>query len=267
MQFHYDVSAAEPIIRDTRIYDAGSDISIGTAMCHGPVATAENCGAAIMADPDVMSNIIGVMNESVTAANALSVVAAGTDKYGKIIINPLAVWLAKVSQLAADDTVTSTTTGDTLTGTCVTDHERGWAYVTNVGDGSNGGYGNLFQIGASTSTTAIVAATTTAASNLRATSTSDTFIVLPPPYSADVAGGGLDLADNVIDLSGYAGTGAGAIVPLENYIMSNSRPLEVLVAAKHSGFNFRDEAPQFYVDIMFPEHLLLGGKVNDRVID
>ena len=264
MKFHYDVSAAEPIVRDTRVYDAAGGIATGTAMAHGAVATAENCGAAIIADPIVCSNIIGVMNETLTAAEALSVVAEGVDKYGKIIINPLAVWLAEYSQLAADDTPTSTTTAKTLTGTCVTDHERGWAYVTNVGS-TVGGYGNLFQIGASTSTTAIVAATSYD-DNMTATVNGDTFIVLPAPYSADVAGGGIDLAAASKNLSGYAGTGSGAILVIENYIASKNRPMEPLVCAKHSGYNYKNEAPKFYGDIMFPEHLLLGGHVCDRVI-
>jgi len=263
MKFHYDVSAAEPIIRDTRVYNVGA-LTIGTAMAHGAVATAENCGAAIKADPVVCSNIIGVLNESLAAADCLSVVATGVDKYGKIIINPLAVWLAEYSQLAADDSPTSTTTQKTLTATMVTDHERAWCYVTDVGGSSNGA-GNLFQAGAATGTTAIVAATSYD-DNMNATANGDTFIVMPAPYSADVAGGGVDLATNIIDLSGYAGTGAGAITVLENYIESKYRPMEPLVCAKHSGYNYKSEDPKFFADIMFPEHLLLGGHVCDRVI-
>lgn len=266
MKFHYDLANAEPIIRDTRVYDAAGGVAEGTAMAHGAVATAENCGVAIIADPIVCSNIVGVIQETLTAAEALSVVATGVDKYAKILINPLAVWLIEYSQLAADDTVTSTTTPKTLTGTSITDHERGWAYVTNVGS-TLGGYGNLFQIGASTGTTAIVAATSFD-DNMTATNNNDTFIVLPAPYSADVAGGGIDLAAASKNLSGYAGTGAGAIVVLENYITSPFRPMEKLEAAKHSGYNYKNEAPLFYADIMFPEHLLLGGAVvNTRVID
>ena len=264
MKFHYDVSGAEPIIRDIRVYSASTALTVGSAMCAGAVGTAENCGCAILADPDVLSNIIGVLQETITAANALGVVAEGVDKYGKILINPLAVYLAKYSTAAADDTVTSTTTAKTLTGTCVTDHERGWAYVTDTGS-STGGFGNLFQIGASTSTTAIVAATSYD-DNMTATNTSDTFIVMPAPYTADVAGGGIDLATNAIDLSGYAGTGAGACMVLENYITSKHRPLEPLVCSRHSGYNYKSEDPTFYGDIMFPEHLLLGGHVCDRVI-
>ena len=269
MKFHYDVNGAEPILRDVRIYSSGA-LRAGQAMCSGAVATAENCGCAIVADADVCSNIIGVLNEDVTAANALSVVATGVDKYAKIIINPGAVYMAEYSQLAADDTVTSTTTAKTLTGTMVTDHERAWCYVTNVGS-SSGGYGNLFQAGAATGTTAIVAATSYDDNMTATTAATDTFIVMPAPYSADVAGGGIDLcADSdsydSINVSGYAGTGAGAVMVLDNYIGSKTRPIEPLVCSKHSGYNYSSEAPKFYADIFFPEHLLYGGNVCDRVI-
>jgi len=265
MKFHYDVCGAEPIIRDIRVYNSGA-LTNGTAMASGPVATAENCGAAIVADPTTCKNIIGVLNEDVSVANALSVVATGVDFYAKIIINPMAVWLAEYSMLAADDTVTSTTTPKILTGTSVTDHERGWAYVTNEGSTSDG-YGNLFQIGAS-GTTATITAATSFDDNMVATANGDTFIVMPAPYGADVAGYGIDLAADSNFLSGYAGTGAGAIIVLDNYITSASRPMEPLVCAKHSGYNYANEAPKFFADIMFPEHLLVnGGGPNARVID
>ncbi len=264
MKFHYDVSGADPIIRDMRVYSAASALTAGELMASGPVATAENTGCAITADAAVISNIIGVMNETLAAADTLSVVATGVDKYGKIVINPLAIWLAQYSQLAADDTVTSTTTQKILTGTSVTDHERGWAYVTNVGS-TSGGYGNLFQIGAS-GTTATITAATDYDDNMVATVSGDTFIVLPAPLGADVAGGGINLAANKQNIRGYAGTGAGAAMILENYISSRSHAMEPLRADTHSGYNFSAVAPQFYADVFFPEHLLLGAVANTRVI-
>lgn len=264
MKFHYDLSLAEPIVKDLRIYDAAGGLGVGTVLEAGAVATAENCGCAIIAQPTVCQNIIGVLNETLTAAECLGVVATGVDKYGKVIVNPLAVWLGEYSQLAADDTPTSTTTQKILTGTCVTDHERGWAYVTGVGS-AVGGRGNLFQIGAS-GTTATITAATDYDDNMTATVNGDTFIVLPAPFTADVAGGGVDLAAYSINLSGYAGTGSGSILISENYIESKNRPMEPLVAAKHSGKNLWNESPHFYGDATFPEHLFLGGAVCDRPI-
>ena len=267
MKYHYDVTGAEPIVRDMRVYNGGAEMKIGMAVCSGAVATAENTGSVIIADADVLSNIVGVLNETV-AAGSLSVVATGVDYYAKVIINPFAVWLAKYSQAAADDVPATAADADgkTLTITQVTDHERGWAYITNVG-GTTGGYGNLFQIGASTDTTVVTAATSYD-DNLSGNIIGDTCIVLIPPYSADVAGGSVDLATNSIDVAGYnADAAAGSALILDNYITSQYRPLEPLASAKHSGYNYASEAPQFYGDLMFSEHLLAnGGVVNDRVI-
>lgn len=270
MEWHYDVTGAEPIIRDVRVYNNGA-LTRGQAMAHGAVATAENQGAAIVADDDVLSNIIGVLQEDLSAANALSVVATGVDKYAKLIINPFAVWLTKYSQLAAHDVpiTTADATGKSVTITQVTDHERGWVYITNVGS-TVGGYGNLFQVGAATSTTALTAATSYD-DHLAANIVGDTCIVLHTPFSADVAGGSVNLASSATtgsNLSGHtASAGAGAALVLENYITSQSRPMEPLVCARHSGYNYKSEAPQFYGDVMFSEHLLAcGGVVNTRVI-
>ena len=62
MKYHYDVNGAEPILRDVRVYNAGAEMKIGMCVVSGPVATAENTGAAIKADVDVLSNVIGVLN-------------------------------------------------------------------------------------------------------------------------------------------------------------------------------------------------------------
>lgn len=271
LKYHYDVSGAEAIVRDTRVYNVGA-LEVGTAMASGPVATAENCGAAIVADSNVLSNIIGVLNEDMTAAEALGVVATGVDKYGKIIINPFAVYLGLYSDHADDDNVNTaaSTGGKVLTATMVTDHERAWAYVNDNGS-SAGGAGNLFQAGSSGGGTTALTAATDYDDNMTTTNTSDTFIVMPAPYGADVAGYGFDLSEATgqisMQLQGLQGTGTGAMLILENYIASGFRPMEPLVCAKHSGYNYKSEDPKFYGDVMFPEHLLAaGGVVNNRVI-
>lgn len=266
MKFHYDVTGAEPIVRDVRIYST-SALTRGTVMAHGAVATAENQGAAIKASATTLSNVMGVLNEDVAAADALSVVAVGTDKYAKLIINPFAVWLARYSQLAADDVpiTTAANDGKSVTITQVTDHERGWVYITDVG-GTTGGYGNLFQVGAATSTTSLTAATGFD-DNLLGNIVNDTCIVLHTPYSADVAGGSVNLATNCIDIRGHtASAGAGAAIVIENYIESKTRPMEPLVCSRHSGYNYKAEEPFFWADVVFSEHLLANATVSNRVI-
>lgn len=263
LKFHYDVAGAEPIVRDIRVYNVGA-LEMGTAMCAGVVATAENCGAASVADSNVLQNIIGVLNEDLSAANCLSIVAEAEDFYGKIIINPFAVWLGLYSTHADDDNVTTTTTSKVLTATMVTDHERAWCYVTDTGS-STGGFGNLFQAGSSGGGTTAITAGTDWDDNLSSTTTAntDTFIVMPAAFTAgDVAAGGFDMSEATgqisMQLQGYQGTGTGAMIPLENYITSKYRPMEPLVANKHSGYNFKDEDPKFYADVIFPEHILAG---------
>ena len=268
MKYHYDVSGAEIILRDTRIYNSGA-LTQGTLMAAGPVATGENDGCAIVADADVLSNIIGLLTHDVTAANALSVVATGVDKYAKLIINPFAVYLAKYSKLAADDVpcTGSDATGKTVTVTQVTDHRRTWVYITNVYSSTLGGFGNLFQVGAITGTTVLTAATSYD-DNLSANVTGDTCIVIHAPYYADVAGGSVNLATNIMDIQGYtASAAAGAATVLEVYIGSSKRPIEPLRCSRHSGYNLKGEDPDFYADLLFPEHLnAAGGVVNNRVI-
>ena len=263
LKWHYDVCGAEPILRDVRIYNSGA-LEMGTAMAAGPVATTENNGAAIVADSDVLSNIIGVLQEDVTAANALSVVATGVDFYAKLIINPMAVWLGKYSTHADDDvpTTAADATGKTVTVTQVADHERAWVY--------NKTNNNLFQVGATTGTTVLTAATDYD-DDLAATGSGDLIMVLPAPFNADVAGGSIDLSEatgqvsmQIAPYNATAGAGSGLI--LENYITSKDRPMEPLVCSKHSGYVHSD-SPTFYGDLMFTEHLLCGGAgVNDRVI-
>ena len=265
LKWHYDVTGAEPIVRDLRIYNSGALLA-GTAMAYGPVATAENTGCAIVADSNVLSNIIGVLNQDVASADALGVVATGVDKYAKIIINPFAVYLGKYSTHIDDDvpTTAADSSGKSATVTQVTDHERAWVY--------NKTNGNLFQVGATTSTTVLTAATSYD-DNLSATGSGDLMMVLPCPYSADKAGGSIDLSEASgqvsMQLAGYNATaGAGSGIILENYITSSSRPMEPLVCAKHSGYEYSSEAPEFYGDVMFSEHLLAaGGVVNTRVIN
>lgn len=271
LRWHYDVTGAEPIIRDIRVYNSGA-LEKGTAMCAGPVATGNNGACAIVADGNVLSNIMGVLQEDLTAAQCLGVVATGVDKYAKLIINPGAIWLGKYSTHADDDEVntSASTTGKVLTATMVTDHFRCWAYVTDTGS-STGGFGNLFQVGA-VSTTASITAATDYDDYLLGNTTSDTFIVLPAPWYVDVAGGGVELSEatgiNAMQIAPYETTAAaGSGLILENYIQSSQRPLTPLNCAQHSGKNYKAEDPDFYGDIYFTEHLLCAGApVNNRVI-
>jgi hypothetical protein len=269
MRWHYDVTGAEPILRDIPVYAAAA-LTKGTAMCSGPVATDVNNGRSIVASPTVLSNIIGVLQEDVTAANALAVVLTGYETYAKHIINPFAVWFAKYSQLTADlNTITSAdTTGKSVTATDTgVAHETGyWVYISSLGGTlTTGGYGNLFCVGAVTGTT-VLTAVTDYDDHLNGNIVGDRVLAMYPRYGSTVAGGCVNLATNVQDLMGaVAADGSGSAVVLENYIKQVNGPQEPLVIKQHSGNVYKNA--EFYGDVMFSEHLLAcGGVVNNRVI-
>ena len=269
MRWHYDVTGAEPIIRDIPVYAAAA-IGRDTAMCSGAVATDVNNGRAIVAAPTVLSNIIGVIQEDVTAANALAVVLTGYENYAKLIINPFAVWFARYSQLTADlNTITAAdTTGKSVTATDTgTAHETGfWVYISSLaGTLTTGGYGNLFCVGAVTGTT-VLTAVTDYDDNLNGNIVGDRVLAMYARYGSTAVGGAVNLSTNCQNIMGaVAADSTGSAIVLENYIQQTNGPMEPLVIKQHSGKVYKNA--QFYGDLMFSEHLLAaGGCVNDRVI-
>lgn len=270
MRFHYDLSQAEPIIRDEAVVGT-SDIQLGAVVGReGAITTAENRMGLQASTASDLIGVVGVANEfydysahiSNTGSNAATAAATGVTNYIKVIINPLAVWMAEWSQNADNDSVntTASTTGKVITDTVVTDMEGDWVYITNTAS-SVGGYGNLFQIGASTSTTSITA-TTSFDDNLKANAASDTYIHIIAPWN------GGDTAAETINLSaatGEVGTkifsliedpSTGAATILANYIESSTTGVEPLRVENHGGRNY--PGAKFYADIHFSEHVLLG---------
>lgn len=273
MRYHYDVTGAEAIVRDIPVY-AAQAIPEGIAMGAGVTATEVNNGRAIVATGTELARIIGVTNETVSAANALAVLATGYENYAKLIINPFAIWLTKYDTAASYDIAL---TGADATGKSCTAADIGnanetgfWVYITDVG-GSTAGFGNLFCTGAVTGTT-VLTAVTDYDNSLSANAIGDTMILMHPRYGAGVAGGNIDLVNSSATveatISGQvAGAGSGAAVVLENYITSKQRPLEPLVISRHSGINYKGEDPDFYADVFLPEHMLAnGGTICNRAI-
>ena len=272
MRWSYDLSQAEPIIRDYPVYDASATgLLLGQAMAlEGAITTAANRMFLQKANPAVLDNVVGVLNESGLDAST-SAAATGITIYGKVIINPFAVWRAEYSQHTDDDIVNTSadSTGKRITATFTTDREGDWIYVTNVGS-TTGGAGNLYQIGLSNSTTSVDACTSYD-DNLKGTNTSDSFIVITSPYSALVAGGGLDLSAVTARygtmIKGVAAVGTGAIIVLQNYIETSSTGPAPLNVQVHSGNNYPAASTKIYADIHLSDHLLLGAGLSNRVID
>ena len=279
MKFHYDLTQAEPVIRDYAV-GGTSDILEGAVVAlEGAITTDDNRFALQNANAAEMSNVVGVTNEfydysahlSNTGSNAATEPSTGVTNYAKVIINPMAIWLAEYSQEAANDTVNTSASSDgkDITATFTTDREGDWIYVTDVGSTTSGA-GNLSQIGLSNSTTSVTMCTGYD-DGLNAVSTSDTFIVVTNPYTALTAGGSLDLSAATNDagaaLKGAAATGNGAVVVLQNFVQDKSTPMEPLKVERHSGRVMDAATCKLSADIQFSDHLLLGATVSTRIIN
>jgi hypothetical protein len=252
MRYTYSMDGSEPIVRDYPVY--GTVVKGQVLAVEGAITTAVNRFALQAAAVATVDNVVGVAQESVTATTTAA--ATGVTVYGKVIINPYAIYSAEYSQLAADDTVNTSadTTGKVTTATFTTDREGDWIYVTAVGSTTDG-VGNLSQIGASTSTTSVTAVTGYD-DYLNGTSTSDTFICITNPFTALAAAGSINLAADIASLSGVAAAGTGAVLVLQNYITSPTVPLEPLKVARHSGRVFPEA--RFFADVWFSDHIMGG---------
>ncbi len=281
MKFHYDLCQSEPIIRDIPVC-ASADILKGAVVGRDGAITTEllNFGVSNV-DPATVDDVVGIANEfydfdkHINSAGAIGTTAAGTGvtNYIKVIINPMAVYLAEWSQHASDDCTANgaaDTTGVTVTGTYTTpgdDVEATWVYVTDVGS-TTGGAGNLFQIGSASTTvwTAVTAPGPSGwASTLKGNNTSDTYIHIINPYKSYVAGGSINLSTGTVGdkLAGNdeVATDTGAVVVLENYVTDGSTPMEPLRAERHSGRNYEASTCKIYADVQLMDHILLGGAI------
>jgi hypothetical protein len=104
---------------------------------------------------------------------------------------------------------------------------------------------------------------------MTASNTSDTFIVITNPFTALVAGGGLDLSaasgEYGLKIKGVPAVGTGQIVVVQNYITTGGA-LEVLKIERHSGITHNAAKTRLYADIHFSDSLLLGATTATRVI-
>ena len=287
MRFHYDLCQAEPIIRDY-VVAGSSDIENGAVVAlEGAITTDDNRFGLQNVNGATLDNVVGVSNEMYdvsasysgldqpdgplgTGTVAQTEPSTGVSNYMKVIINPMAVWLAEYSQNAADDTTNTSASADgkDITATFTTGREGDWIYVTDTGS-STGGAGNIAKIGVSNSTTSVTMCTSYD-DNLNAVTTSDTFVVITNPYTALAAGGSLDLSavsgQAGTMLKGVAATGAGAAIVLQSYISDKSTPMEPLKVERHSGRVMDAASTHIYSDIQLSDHLLLGATVSNRII-
>jgi len=126
MIWSYDLTGAEPIIKDEPIYD-GAAIAKGELLMKGttdPDSNADQGMAFVTAysttDANSAIDALGICLEDKDTDSDISidaVYATGSDGpcYGKCIINPFAVYRAEHSLAAADDAAITSTSGTTVT--------------------------------------------------------------------------------------------------------------------------------------------------------
>lgn len=251
MRFFKDLVLAEPVIRDVRVYDSSDTGLVSGQVVKAAAANAtEGNGGVIDASETACIDIVGVLQE---APSALSVAAAGTEKFGKVLINPFATFLAEVDETnAGTNTVAST---ETFTVTFSANNIGGWIYVN--GPSGNAAEGNILAIGA-VSTTASVTNVTGAAydDELVAMTTSSTGILLPPTWQTGVSGGGIDLTSALTKIDGKPAPTGAAVVALDWYINSKRFPMERMTIDRHAGK--KDSTATFYGEIFFADHFIGG---------
>lgn len=282
MNFHYDLAQAEPIIRDT-VVCASADILKGAVVGRDGAITTPllNMGVSNV-DPALVDDVVGVAQEfydfdkHINSADAIgtSAITTGVTNYIKVLINPLAIYLAEWSQHTSDDAdatnQTASSTGATVVGTYTTpgdDCEATWVYITDEGS-TAAGAGNLFMIGAASETDwdAVTGPGPSGwASTLKGNSTADTYIHIINPYKSFVVGGSINLSTGTVGdkLAGndLLMTDTGAIVVLENYVVDKATPMEPLRAERNSGRNYDAATCHLYADIQLMDHILLGGAI------
>ena len=251
MRFHYDLTQASPVIRDTYIYNASDTGITAGAACAGVATNAtEGNGGAILATATSCIDMLGVTCE---APSCLSVTATGAEKYAKMIVNPFAVYLTEVDT-TNHGTNTSAST-ETVTCTFSANNLGGWIYED--GPSTDTAYGCIMKIGAVTSTTAVTNVTGAAYDDeLKANTTSTTFILIPAKYVGGVSGGSIDLDSTLTKVDGKPAPTGAAVMSVENYINSSRFPLEPLTTDKHCGK--LDKTAKFYQDIFFCDNLFNG---------
>jgi hypothetical protein len=226
MIFAYDLTGAEPIIRDVPYYGNGAAILNGAAVMRG-ATPGTNQGFAIVAT-GALASLIGVTNE------LKALVAAGADSKQdgtaytpmKVIINPWAVYRAQYAT-GAIAVASSSTTTVTIT-SLEDDIDGGWLF------GSDGQLQYL-TASASGSCTSKTATGWTSAITVQK--------VLPMWHLLGTLGA------TAVNLDHAAAVGSGLISNLDNYVQARGIPLQRLDPTKHSGLTLT--SGKLFSDIHF----------------
>lgn len=250
MRYHYSlVPEDEPILRDMPIYDgtllangellmkgtsdpdAGADQGIALVTAVTASAAEAVNAAGILSDSRWNPNVQGVYTTGV-APSDVPATATNGPKYGKVIINPLAVYLAEYDQ--ADAIAITSTAGTTLTvGALQDDIDGSFAYFVGTHTGVTGSLRHL-------NTSAAGSAVMDSALTLNGVAT-DTIIRTLRPLSKTT---NLNAAATGLTTTAAINNGVSLRV-LDNYVQADNIPLTPLRKATHKGKNNLQKAKLF----------------------
>ena len=239
MRWHYNLGGnPATLVRDMVVYN-------GTSLTGGaPVTAIAGANQACLQTPSgaTIPDFVGVLAN--TPASSISAVSSGTLKFGKVILNPDAVYIAEYDSAAANDVdVVSSTSSATTLGTCDDNLDGGWLYLN-----SGTGVGQLVFIGSASTT--VMTLDTTSAYATTPDSTTDV-ILIRPPFAKNK-----DL-DSTYTLLANDEDETGKIIVLENYIEAATVAMEPLRPRQHHGLTGLNNAGvRFYSDIIFEDNVL-----------
>jgi hypothetical protein len=275
-KWHYDLTGAEPIIRDVVMYDAAL-IDNGEFIMQNPAAANKQEFITGFVDSSAsMVNGLGISLEGIdtagstgggggvngnlpklkpfdTAASIATDTAVG-QRWGKAIINPFAVYLTEYSQAAGDDEVATTTeTADTtITMTAIEqDIDGGWMYSTHLSPvASERGQLRYISAVAANTLTYLTAATYTGSS---------TTLIKIVPINHEL----IDLtADGKSIATDLAASSCISLKSIQNYISpgtgfaggKGTGSIDVLREKLHDNSNFYGAGTKFYSDLILLNH-------------
>ena len=263
MRYSYNLACPddEPIIRDMPIYDAallangellmkgttdpdgGADQGIALVTAYtGSSAEAVNC-VGILQDARWNPNVQGVYSQNVAPANVPATATNGPF-YGKVIINPGAVYLAEYDQ--ADAIAITSTAGTTLTVAALQDDIDG-SFVYFVG-ATAGVTGSLRHLNTSAAGSAVMDSALT----VNGTG-ADSIIRTLRPLSATT---NLNAASTGLSTTAAINSGVSLRV-LDNYVQADNIPFCQLRKATHKGKNSLQKA-KLFAEIVSINHCLAG---------
>ena len=236
MQFFKDLTQAEPVYRDFPLKD-------NTTFTNGCLLRLITTAGSTYADVQASTwiNTLGLYAGPTKTTSSGSTIALGTSEYGRVLVNPYAVYLAEYDQ----STVITATNFATKTITATSEAQAG-DWVLNV-HASSAAKGELLYI-ASTSTTASVTALSTPTVT---PGTTDTWVHIHCIGKGQLAAqyGRMDLNTTATKMKTGSSYGGVGVQLIDNHIKSRkSTSLQPLRRASHD--NTLDTTYQVFAEII-----------------